>query len=70
MPYTPGLNSELVKFSWEQISPTPLSDFETGQLSAACDELDALDLLASYAQGNPAGSNGNVRRTCEPQRGR
>ena len=60
MPYTPGLSSELVKFSWEQISPTPLSDFETGQLSAACDELDALDLLASYTPGNPVGSNGNV----------
>lgn len=60
MPYTPGLSSELVKFSWEQISPTPPSDSEIRPLSAACDELDALDLLASYAAGNPVGSNGNV----------
>ena len=60
MPYTPGLSSELVKFSWEQISPTPPSDSETRPLSAACDELDALDLLASYAPGYPVGSNGNV----------
>ena len=60
MPYTPGLSSELVKFSWEQISPTPPSNAETRPLSAACDELDALDLLASYAPGNPVGSNGNV----------
>ena len=60
MPYTPGLSSELVKFSWERISPTPPTNSETRALSAACDELDALDLLASYAQGNPAGSNGNV----------
>ena len=60
MPYTPGLSSELVKFSWEQISPTPPSNAETRPLCAACDELDALDLLASYAPGNPVGSNGNV----------
>ena len=60
MPYTPGLSSELVKFSWERVSPTPPSDSETRQLSAACDELDALDLLASYSPGNPVGSNGNV----------
>ena len=60
MPYTPGLSSELVKFSWEQISPTPPSIAETRPLCAACDELDALDLLASYAPGNPVGSNGNV----------
>ena len=60
MPYTPGLNSELVKFSWERISPTPPSDSETRPLIAACDELDALDLLASYTTGNPVGSNGNV----------
>ncbi len=60
MPYTPGLSSELVKFSWEQISPTPLTHSETRELSAACDELDALDLLASYAPGYPVGSNGNV----------
>ena len=60
MPYTPGLSSELVKFSWEQISPTPLTRAETRELSAACDELDALDLLASYAPGYPVGSNGNV----------
>lgn len=60
MPYTPGLSSELVKFSWERISPTSPSDSETRLLSAACDELDALDLLASYAAGNPIGSNGNV----------
>ena len=60
MPYTPGLSSELVKFSWEQISPTPPSDSETRPLSDACDELDALDLLASYAPGYPVGSNGNV----------
>ena len=60
MPYTPGLSSELVKFSWEQMSPTPPTDSETRPLSAACAELDALDLLASYAPGNPVGSNGNV----------
>ena len=60
MPYTPGLSSELVKFSWEQISPTPPTRSETRELSAACDELDALDLLASYAPGYPVGSNGNV----------
>ena len=60
MPYTPGLSSELVKFSWERISPTPPSNAETRPLSAACDKLDALDLLASYAAGNPVGSNGNV----------
>ncbi|MXY45155.1 MAG: class II aldolase/adducin family protein [Dehalococcoidia bacterium] len=60
MPYTPGLSSELVKFSWEQISPTPPSNAKTRPLCAACDELDALDLLASYAPGNPVGSNGNV----------
>ena len=60
MPYTPGLSSELVKFGWERISPTPPSDSDTERLSAACDELDALDLLASYAPGNPVGSNGNV----------
>ena len=60
MPYTPGLSSELVKFSWEQISPTPPSIAETRPLCAACNELDALDLLASYAPGNPVGSNGNV----------
>ena len=60
MPYTPGLSSELVKFSWEQISPTPPSNSKTRPLSAACDELDALDLLASYAPGYPVGSNGNV----------
>ena len=60
MPYTPGLSSELVKFSWEQISPTPPSNADTRSLSTACDELDALDLLASYAPGNPVGSNGNV----------
>ena len=58
MPNTPGL-SELVKFSWEQISPTPPSIAEM-TVCAACDELDALDLLASYAPGNPVGSNGNV----------
>ena len=60
MPYTPGLSSELVKFSWERISPTPPSIAETRPLCAACDELDALDLLASYEAGNPVGSNGNV----------
>ena len=60
MPYTPGLSSELVKFSWERVSPTPPSYSETRSLSAACDELDALDLLASYSPGNPVGSNGNV----------
>ncbi len=60
MPYTPGLSSELVKFSWERISPTPPSDSHTARLSAACDELDKFDLLASYASGNPVGSNGNV----------
>ena len=60
MPYTPGLSSELVKFSWERISPTPPTISQAGPLSAACDELDALDLLASYAPGNPVGSNGNV----------
>ena len=60
MPYTPGLSSELVKFGWERISPTSPSDSDTERLSAACDELDALDLLASYAPGNPVGSNGNV----------
>ena len=60
MPYTPGLSSDLVKFTWEQMSPTPPTDFETRPLCAACDELDALDLLASYAPGNPVGSNGNV----------
>ena len=60
MPYTPGLSSELVKFGWERISPTPPSDSDTERLSAACDELDALDLLASYGPGNPVGSNGNV----------
>lgn len=42
------------------MSPTPPSDSETRPLCAACDELDALDLLASYAPGNPVGSNGNV----------
>ena len=60
MPYTPGLSSELVKFSWEQISPAPPSNADTRPLSAACDELDSLDLLASYTAGNPVGSNGNV----------
>ena len=60
MPYTPGLSSELVKFSWEQMSPAPPSNAETRALSVACDELDALDLLASYTPGNPVGSNGNV----------
>ena len=60
MPYTPGLSSELVKFSWEQISPTSPTESETRRLCIACDRLDALDLLASYAPGNPVGSNGNV----------
>ncbi len=60
MPYTPGLSSELVKFSWERISPCPPAESETRPLSEACDALDALDLLASYAEGNPPGSNGNV----------
>ena len=60
MPYTPGLSSELVKFSWEQMSPASPTGSETHPLCAACDELDALDLLASYAPGNPVGSNGNV----------
>ncbi len=60
MPYTPGLSSELVKFSWERISPTPPTNSEARPLIAVCDELDALDLLASYAPGNPLGSNGNV----------
>ena len=60
MPYTPGLSSELVKFSWELISPTPPTRSQTSALITACDELEALDLLASYAPGNPVGSNGNV----------
>lgn len=60
MPYTPGLSSELVKFSWERISPCPPAESETRPLSEACDALDSLDLLASYTEGNPVGSNGNV----------
>ena len=60
MPYTPGLSSELVKFSWERTSPCPPTESETRPLSKVCDALDSLDLLASYAEGNPVGSNGNV----------
>ena len=67
MPYTPGLSSELVKFSWEQISPTPPTEFEILPLCAACNELDELDLLASYAPGNPVGSNGNVSVRANPE---
>ena len=60
MPDTPGLNSELVKFTWERISPSPPSDADTRQICALCDELDSLDLLASYKPGNPVGSSGNL----------
>lgn len=60
MPYSPGLSSELVKFGWERISTASPSCTETRPLSIVCDELDSLDLLASYAPGNPIGSNGNV----------
>ena len=67
MPYTPGLSSELVKFSWEQMSPTSPTEAETLPLCAACDKLDALDLLASYAPGNPVGSNGNVSVRANPE---
>lgn len=60
MPDTMGLSSELVKFTWEQISPTPPSDADTRPICALCDELDSLDLLASYKPGNPVGSSGNL----------
>ena len=60
MPYTPGLSSDLVKFTWEQTSPTPPTDAETRPLCTVCGELNELDLLASYKPGNPVGSNGNL----------
>lgn len=67
MPYSPGLSSELVKFTWEQISSASPTDAETRPLCTTCDEFDSLDLLASYEPGNPVGSNGNlsVRRDAD-----
>jgi ribulose-5-phosphate 4-epimerase/fuculose-1-phosphate aldolase len=69
MPNNPSLSSELVKFTWEQISPAPPSDLVTRALRAACDELDALDLLASYQPGNPVGSSGNLSVRTSPDGG-
>ena len=54
------LNSELVKFTWEQLSTEIPTGDQVKELSNICNTLDTLDLLTSYTPSEIVGSNGNL----------
>ena len=55
-----NLNSELVKFTWEQLSTEIPTGDQVKELSNICNTLDTLDLLTSYTPSEIVGSNGNL----------
>lgn len=60
MPCSCNLNSELVKFTWEQLSTKTTSDEEVKELRNICDKLDSYDLVTAYNPSEIPGSNGNL----------
>ena len=69
MSYRKAMSSDLVKFEWVRLSPTPPSPAQALPLCALCDELEALGLMTPYGSGNPIGSNGNVSVRLNPEGG-
>ena len=55
-----NLNSELVKFTWEQLSTKIPTGDQVKELSNICDTLDTFDLLTPYTPSEIIGSNGNL----------
>jgi len=63
------VESELVKFAWEQLSSSAPSDEDVQSLRRVCNVLDDHDLLPSYQPPAIVGSNGNVSYRLTPEGG-
>ena len=64
-----GVESELVKFTWERLSSSAPSDDDVQGLRRVCNVLDEHDLLTPYRPPAIVGSNGNVSYRLTPEGG-